>query len=81
MSEAGKPSILSKDTLIPIGAIVVVAAAIVWVAGIYFQVQSHERTLNILMEKVEKISVDYIGVLDRLARIETKIDTLLKKVE
>lgn len=83
-----KKTILSRDTLIPVGFVLAIAGGIFWLSQMYSQVQQNRVAIGQIRQDITVIRDEQSDVSDRMARIETKIDLLLasfvdssKKVE
>jgi hypothetical protein len=65
--------VLSKETLVPIGSIVMLAGAVFYIVNLSAQVGVQGDQIARLQTEVSK----YADLSDRMARIETKIDILI----
>ena len=63
------PPVLSKDTLVPLSAIVALAAGIIWLSTMYVTVQN-------TAERLEKLEQKMDTVYERTARIEATLNAL-----
>lgn len=74
-----KQVILSQKVLIPLGAVVFLAGAIFWIAALYATSMANAEDIMSLQRETEKIKADNLAIIDRLARIETKMDLILNR--
>ncbi len=65
--------IISKETLVPIGSIVIIAGALFYIVNLSSQVGVQGDAITRLQSEVGK----YADLSDRMARIETKLDILI----
>ena len=72
MAESSLP-VLNKETLIPIGSLVMIAGAVFYIVNLSAQVGIQGAQISKMQTEVAK----YEGLSDRMARIETKIDILI----
>ena len=63
---------LTESTLLPLSLVIVIITTAVTIGVTYQKVEAHEAKIN----RVEAFQQE---VIDRLARIETKQDQILKK--
>ena len=70
---------ITEKTFIPISLLSIVAGGIFWLSSMYSKVEAHENTLNkIQVQQTKFMASDDTfkdEVIDRLARIETKIES------
>lgn len=69
--------ILSKETLIPLGFVIVILGGVVWLTTMFANVQANSRAIASIEARLDGIDEANSDIVDRMARIETKIDLLL----
>jgi hypothetical protein len=80
MQEEQKPPIITAQTLIPIGALVVVIGAAMWLTTIFNQTQQNSQELVLMRADIVSLQSQNTNVADRLARVETKLDAILSAI-
>jgi len=74
---------ITEATLIPISLVVAIIGGVVWLSVMYQRVEAHQEKLQVIDKKqdgiVEKQKLFEHEIIDRLARIETKQDAILRK--
>lgn len=71
-----KPAVLTKDTLMPIGAVIVIFGAATWITTIFVQGQANAAQIKEIKETQIR---DVDRIYEKLERIEHKIDVLKEK--
>ena len=70
---------ITEKTLIPISLLLVVMGGVFWLSSLYAKVGDHDEILNRILreQKTSQFGEDQFKaeVIDRLARIETKLET------
>ena len=61
---------VSENTLIPISLVLTIIGGVFWLTSMYSKVEAHEATLLHIHDAQQKFQEE---VIDRLARIETKL--------
>lgn len=79
MSE--EPTILSGKTLVPLTVIVSLAGGIVWLSVMFFNTTANTQNIKRLELRIDSLEDTNSALLDRTARIETKLDILIEKAE
>lgn len=67
-------SVISDGTLIPISLLITVCLAVAWISDVAAQTRENARKIEAVEQDMEKIS----EMRERIARIEAKIDFLVK---
>ncbi len=65
--------IITEKTLIPISLISIVCGGMMWLSAMWYKTEATASELVEVKSEVRKLQVD---VIDRLARIETKLDSM-----
>lgn len=73
MSALKRP-ILSEGTLMPLSLVVTVALSVAWISDVAAQVKENARQIEAAQVEMNKLS----EMRERLARVEAKIDFLVK---
>lgn len=76
-----KRSFISMDTVIPISLLITLAGGIFWLSTMFSNVQQNTKSIESLQEQVTEVNNNYVNLLDRTARIETKLDLILEAVK
>ena len=61
---------ITEATLVPLSLVVALFGGSFWLSTMYAKVEAHESSLKIVEHKQDKFQEE---VIDRLARIETKL--------
>lgn len=69
-------SFVSKDTLLPLGSIIVIASAIVWVVNVSNRAEMNSRDVSNLKADFQQHVRDGETQNERLIRIEEKVDAI-----
>ena len=80
MSEEKKPTILSRETLIPIGFVITIGGGLVWLTTMYTDIKQLKADQGRTTVRVEQVASSQRSSEDRLLRLETKADQILEKV-
>lgn len=64
--------IISEKTLVPISVISIVSGGMIWLSAMWYKTEATASELVEMKSDVRKLQID---VVDRLARIETKLDS------
>jgi Zn-dependent membrane protease YugP len=78
--ETKKQTILNTNTLIPLGAILVLAGAIFWFATLSANVKANTRTTSVLEARIISVESKQNEITERLTRIETQLDTVIEEL-
>mgnify|MGYP001590178655 CR=1 FL=1 len=70
--------ILSEETLLPISLVILIAGGIVWLTKMFMISRDTDKHLVLLSARVDMLEKESSVVCERLARIETKLDMLIK---
>jgi len=70
--------ILSEETLLPISLVILIAGGIVWLTKMFMVSRDTDKHLVLLTARVDVLEKESSAVCERLARIETKLDMLIK---
>ena len=76
-----KVSIISKDTLVPLGFIIILVGGIVWLTTLYNDVQVTRQEVSELKSQVVENSVSIEAVTRKNLIVDEKLQTILEKLE
>lgn len=66
---------ITERTLIPISLVTIVMGGIFWLSAMWFRTEASAQDVSRLKQDVNNLNTE---VIDRLARIETKLDIMSK---
>lgn len=73
-------TILSKETLVPVGALGIVFAGVWWAASISATVGDLRNDVDKMQGEFEAIRSSAIVTAEQLARVETKLDFVIDNI-
>jgi cellobiose-specific phosphotransferase system component IIC len=79
--EKPKKIILSRETLIPAGALVLVVGGVFWLSQMFSQVQANRADISKISASIDSILEEQSDVTDRMARMETKLDIIIDSLK
>lgn len=74
-------TILNQNTLIPLGALVIIAGAVFWFAAMAGNIQSNKSAITTNEARITLLESKQSDVTDRLARIETQLDIIIESLK
>jgi len=74
-------SIISKETLIPIGLVAALAGGIFWLSTMWSDVQNLKSNQDRLQNQIYQTNDTVSKISERLIRMETKTDSVLEKLD
>ena len=69
--------IITADTGITIGVVVLLVSFTVWITKVWFTSRGNKEDVGHIRKRLSLVEVENSQMLDRMARIETKIDILI----
>ena len=81
LSDMSSPAVLTKDTFIPIGAVIIVLSAAFSYGIMYNKVSTLTSEIVFVKENQEVMRTEQIRQAEETARIESKLDLLLGRPE
>lgn len=84
-------TILSKETLIPVSALIVIVAVVMWATTIandvgalkaqyVADIDDLESIIAAQDQRIIQLESQNVGIVDRMARIETKLDIVIDAI-
>ena len=70
---------ITEKTLVPITMVIAVLGAALWLSNIYFLANNNAENINDLQSRVEAFVNANSDLIERFAKLETKIDILIDK--
>jgi hypothetical protein len=74
-------SVLTENTLVPISLVIVFIGGVVWLTRLHSLATRNEVALFELANRVTGVERENNQIIERLAKIETKIDILIERKE
>lgn len=74
-------TVFSENTLIPVSLVIVFIGGVVWLTRLHSLASRNEVALYELSNRVSSVERENGQVVERLAKIETKLDFLIKHAE
>lgn len=71
-----REGVLSEKTLMPIGFVVVLLGGVIWLTNIHFEAHANSVAIDEIQKKQDVYAKGQEEVLERLARIEGKLEGL-----
>jgi hypothetical protein len=80
-SENGKKTILSQNSTITLGMVMLVIGAVVWMVNVWSVASAAKDLAENNRSNVKEVEQVSNAVLERMARIETKMDILIDQTQ
>ncbi len=77
--EKERNTIITKETLIPIGFLIVLMGGVVWITSLYNLAQNNARTITSLEARIAQIQVESGSFSTQIAGMNAKLDFLIEK--
>lgn len=71
-------SIISKETLVPIGLLVTLAGGVFWLSTLWSDVQNLKQNQDKLQIQIYQTNDTVSKISEKLIRLETKMDTVIE---
>lgn len=73
-------SIISKETLVPIGLLVTLAGGVFWLSTLWSDVQNLKQNQDKLQIQIYQTNDTVSKISEKLIRLETKMDTVIESL-
>lgn len=73
-------SVLSKETLVPVGLLVTLAGGIFWLSTLWSDVQNLKVNQDKLQVQIYQTNDTVSKISEKLIRLETKMDTVIESL-
>jgi len=73
--------VISSETGIALGVVVVLIGAVLWLAKIQSMAAQSKGEIVGLQKRIDTLEIESNDVADRMARIETKLDFLIENLK
>jgi len=71
-------SVISKETLVPIGLLVTLAGGVFWLSTLWSDVQNLKQNQDKLQIQIYQTNDTVSKISEKLIRLETKMDTVIE---
>lgn len=71
-------SVISKETLVPIGLLVTLAGGVFWLSTLWSDVQNLKANQDKLQVQIYQTNDTVSKISEKLIRLETKMDTVIE---
>lgn len=79
MEEEKKPNLLTSNTFVPIGMIVILSGIIMWVTLIFANGNNNSESIRQLQNQFSELQARNIVIIERLAAIQATLDLIAKQ--
>lgn len=73
-------SVISKETLVPIGLLVTLAGGVFWLSTLWSDVQNLKQNQDKLQIQIYQTNDTVSKISEKLIRLETKMDTVIESL-
>lgn len=73
-------SVLSKETLVPVGLLVTLAGGVFWLSTLWSDVQNLKQNQDKLQIQIYQTNDTVSKISEKLIRLETKMDTVIESL-
>lgn len=73
-------TVLSKETLVPIGLLVTLAGGVFWLSTLWSDVQNLKQNQDKLQIQIYQTNDTVSKISEKLIRLETKMDTVIESL-
>ena len=73
-------SVISKETLVPIGLLVTLAGGVFWLSTLWSDVQNLKQNQDKLQTQIYQTNDTVSKISEKLIRLETKMDTVIESL-
>lgn len=74
-----KPTIISKETLVPVGFLIVLIGGAVWLTSLFGLASSNKEMIDDLRVDLAQVQSDNSKIFEQIAGINAKLDFLIEQ--